>query len=148
MARPLDQSADQSGSSDIDTDQFDRLLLECDVLPDAMIADIQMPGMTGDALQARLNAEDADRDHAIGHRGSATEGVGTSAGQPDDLHLVDAERVGDRAQVLREVDDLPVLVRRGRPDAGPVDADQSYAVLLGERAGRERDLATGTRSAV
>lgn len=25
--------------------------------PDAMIADIQMPGMTGDALQARLNAE-------------------------------------------------------------------------------------------
>ncbi|OCW86286.1 DUF3558 domain-containing protein [Gordonia hongkongensis] len=37
-------AADQSGSSDIDTDQFDRLLLECDVLPDAMIADVVAGG--------------------------------------------------------------------------------------------------------
>ncbi|AZZ81103.1 DUF3558 domain-containing protein [Gordonia alkanivorans] len=37
-------AAGQSGSSDIDTDQFDKLLLECDVLPDAMIADVVAGG--------------------------------------------------------------------------------------------------------
>ncbi|WP_238421409.1 DUF3558 domain-containing protein [Gordonia sp. 'Campus'] len=36
--------ADRSGTSDIDTDQFDKLLLECDVLPDAMIADVVAGG--------------------------------------------------------------------------------------------------------
>lgn len=37
-------AGDTSGSSDIDTDQFDKLLLECDVLPDATIAEVVAGG--------------------------------------------------------------------------------------------------------
>ena len=37
-------AAGQSGTSDVDTDQFDRLLLECEVLPDETIADVVAGG--------------------------------------------------------------------------------------------------------
>ena len=93
-------------------------------------------------------AEHPDRHDAIGHRGRAAEGVRTAAGQADDGHLVDAERVRHGAQVIGERDDGVVLVRRRGPDSGPVDADQPDVVLLGVDPSLGRDLPSRTGGAV
>ena len=51
-------------------------------------------------------ADDACRHDALGHRRGARQRVGTAAGETDDGHLVDAERVGDGAQVVGELEDV------------------------------------------
>ncbi len=78
-------------------------------------------------------ADDARRDDSIRHRRGTRQRVRTAAGETDDGHLVDAQRVGDRAQVVGELEDVLVLVRRRRPDPRPVDADQTDVRLLRHR---------------
>ena len=55
-------------------------------------------------------ADDACRHDTLGHRRRARQRVGTAAGETDDGHLVDAQRVGDGAQVIGELEDVLVLV--------------------------------------
>ena len=100
------------------------------------------------ADRRRHAAEHPDRHDAVGHRRRASQGVGAAAGQADDGHLVDAQGVGDGAQVIGERDDVLVLVRRRRPDAGSVDADQPDVVLLGVDPGLGRDLPSRAGGAV
>ena len=92
--------------------------------------------------------EHPDGQDAIGHCRRAAKGVRPAAGQADDGHLVDAERVRHGAQVIGERGDVVVLVGRRRADAGPVDADQPDVVLLGVDPGLGRDLPSRTGSAV
>jgi hypothetical protein len=93
-------------------------------------------------------AQHPDRHDAIRHCRRASQRVRAAAGQADDGHLVDAQGVCQRAQVIGECDDGVVLVGRGGPDAGSVDADQPDVVLLGVDAGLGRDLPPRTRGAV
>src|SRR6202000_725270 len=85
---------------------------------------------------------------AIGHRRRAAQGVGPAAGQADDGHLVDAQGVGDSAQVVGERAHVLVVMGRGSPNAGPVDADQADVVVLGVLASLGGNLPPRTRSAV
>jgi hypothetical protein len=104
--------------------------------------------MASDPIVGATPTDDTGGHHPVGHRRSAGQRVGPTTREPDDLHLVDPERVGDGAQVVGEREHRVVLIGRRRPDAGPVDSDQPDLPLLGVDAGLHRDLPARSRRSV
>ena len=90
-------------------------------------------------------AEHPDGQHTVGHHGRASQCVRATAGQADDGHLVDAQRVGDGAQVVGEAGDGVVLVGGRRADARAVHSDQPDAILPRRRCRPRSGSAAGHR---
>jgi hypothetical protein len=90
--------------------------------------------------RGRNAAEDGCRYHAVGHLVRARESIGPAAGKADDREPLDPERLRELADVVRELDDRTVGVRRRRPDPRPLDRDQSNVAVPARVSRRRCDL--------
>ena len=84
----------------------------------------------------------------VGHGTGRRKREGTTAGQADHRQVVDAQLVEHDLEVGGEVEHGVTDVRRGQPDAGPVESQQPDTQLRGCEPSRLGDLPAGSRGAV
>jgi hypothetical protein len=70
----------------------------------------------------------------------AGECVGSATGERNDFEAVDPEPVENETDVVGPTEHVPIDVRGGRADAGPVECDEPDAQALGRDPSDRCDL--------